>query len=226
MLELDQIVSFFPEHLRPFKMNLLREYLQYKILEVLSQADTRAALVFMGGTCIHLIHANSRFSEDLDFDNRGATKEDFQILANCVARAISLEGYDVELKTSFKRAFRAHFQFPHLLYDSGISGHRESKLTVHVDADPQDYEYEPVKAIISKFEVTSIIHAAPIDILLAQKITCIFQRPRAMGRDFFDVVYLSGKARPHMGYLTDKIGIKSEFRLSRNYLCETSDLTR
>ena len=102
MLELEQIASFFPAQLRPFKLNLLREYLQYKILEALSQADTGNTLMFMGGTCIHLIHANPRFSEDLDFDNRGATRRDFETLAKGVERTLSLEGYNIELHTSLK----------------------------------------------------------------------------------------------------------------------------
>ena len=100
MLELDQIASFFPEHLQPFRMNLLREYLQYKILEALSQADEGGKLIFMGGTCIHLIHANPRFSEDLDFDNRGATRQDFETLAKGIEHALNLEGYRIELTTA------------------------------------------------------------------------------------------------------------------------------
>lgn len=224
MLDLDQIASFFPEPLRPFKTNLLREYLQYKILEALSQADAENALVFMGGTCIHLIHANPRFSEDLDFDNRGASKQDFETSANRVANALSLEGYEVELKTSFKKAFRAHFRFPNLLYDTGISGHWESKLAIHVDADPQNFKYEPIQVVINKFEVTSRINVTPVDILLAQKIACIFNRPRPMGRDFFDVVHLFGRTRPHMGYLANKLGIKSRFDLKDRLIARCSDL--
>ena len=33
MLDIKQIEPFYPENLRPFKRNLLREYVQYKILE-------------------------------------------------------------------------------------------------------------------------------------------------------------------------------------------------
>lgn len=224
MLELDQIASFFPENLRPFKMNLLREYLQYKILEALSQADTANAFVFMGGTCIHLIHANPRFSEDLDFDNRGASKRDFETSANRIAHALDLEGYEVELKTSMEGAFRARLSFLNLLYETGISGHRQSKLAIHIDAEPQSYTYHPIQVVISKFDVTSRINVTPADILLAQKITCIFRRPRPMGRDFFDVVHLFGKSRPNMGYLADKLGIKSEADLKDKLIERCSGL--
>ena len=69
MLDLKQIESFFPENLKPFKRNLLREYLQYKILESVFDSRFGSRLSFMGGTATHIIHSNNRFSEDLDFDN-------------------------------------------------------------------------------------------------------------------------------------------------------------
>lgn len=69
MLELNQIESYYPEHLRVFKKNILREYLQYKILEIIYDSKFTVNLVFMGGTAIRIIHGGSRFSEDLDFDN-------------------------------------------------------------------------------------------------------------------------------------------------------------
>ena len=39
MLDLEQIVSYYPEHLRPFKKNILREYIQYKLLEALFASE-------------------------------------------------------------------------------------------------------------------------------------------------------------------------------------------
>ena len=39
MLDIKQIESFYPEPLRPFRKNLLREYLQYKILEAIFEQD-------------------------------------------------------------------------------------------------------------------------------------------------------------------------------------------
>lgn len=72
MLELSQIESFYPESLRPFKKNLLREYLQYKILEIIFLSEFAQGLSFMGGSAIHIVHGLPRFSEDLDFDNRGS----------------------------------------------------------------------------------------------------------------------------------------------------------
>lgn len=72
MLNLEEILQAYPESLRTFKRFLLREYLQYKILEIVFGASKYAnQLCFLGGTCLRIVHNTSRFSEDLDFDNFG-----------------------------------------------------------------------------------------------------------------------------------------------------------
>ncbi|MBA7550662.1 hypothetical protein ES705_43183 [subsurface metagenome] len=81
MLNLKQIETFYPENLRIFKRNLLREYLQYVILDIIYGSGYGSRLIFMGETAIHMIHGVRRFSEDLDFDNRGLSKEDFEDLS-------------------------------------------------------------------------------------------------------------------------------------------------
>ena len=86
MLDFRQIESFYPEQIRPFKKNLLREYLQYKILEAIFESPLADKLTFMGGTCIHIVHGSPRFSEDLDFDNPGIGRHDFQALYQRVKR--------------------------------------------------------------------------------------------------------------------------------------------
>ena len=115
MLDIKQIESFYPEHLWPFKKNLLREYLQYKILEAIFDSPLAGKLTFMGGTCIHIVHGSPRFSEDLDFDNQSISRHDFDVLTKKVKKSLELQGYTVELKNSYQDAFRAYLRFPGLL---------------------------------------------------------------------------------------------------------------
>ena len=138
MLDLQLILSFYPEELQPFQTNILREYLQYKILESVFRSKYGFRLSFMGGTCIHIIHGSPRFSEDLDFDNRGLTLEDFGDLAIRVKKDLQLEGYSVELTTKFNHAYHAHFRFPSILYESGLSGHKQQKMLIQIDTEPQE----------------------------------------------------------------------------------------
>ena len=224
MLDIKQIESFYPEHLWPFKKNLLREYLQYKILEAIFESPMSDKLTFMGGTCIHMVHGSPRFSEDLDFDNPGISRDDFGAFSQRIKRALELQGYKVELKDSYQDAFRASFRFPGLLYDSGISGHRDEKLLIQIDTEPQKVQYHPDKIILNKFDVFSRINIVPADILLAQKIYCIFNRSRPMGRDFFDVVFLLGKSGVNFDYLSKKLSVRNNIELRDKLLLRCAQL--
>jgi len=224
MLDIEQIKSFYPEHLRAYGKNLLREYLQYKILEAIYNSTMADRMIFMGGTCIHMVHGSTRFSEDLDFDNPGILAEDFDHLSQAVKRALELEGYEVELSNTFQGPFRSNLRFPGLLFKTGISGHRDEKLLIQIDTEPQGFPYNPDKLILNKFDVFSRINVVPPDILLAQKISCIFNRKRPMGRDFFDVVFLWGKTGVNYDYLNEKLSITNSAELKTRLLSRCAQL--
>jgi hypothetical protein len=228
MLDMDQILSFFPQHLRPFRRNILREYLQFKVLEAIFSSGESGRLAFLGGTAIHIIHGNPRFSEDLDFDDRGMSAEDFGMLSESVRRTLTLEGLDVELELSTGGHCRANLRFLGILQNFGITGHKEEKLLIHLDAESQEFEYEPQPVMLNKFDVFCRINAVPVDILLSQKIGCILQRPRPIGRDFYDALFLWGKTDPNFGYLTRRLGIINEAELwgKLEARCASIDFTR
>ena len=228
MLDLQYILSFYPEELQPFKINILREYLQYKILESVFRSKYGSGLSFMGGTCIHIIHGSPRFSEDLDFDNRGLSLEDFNRLAARVEKDLQMEGYIVEMQTKFTGAFHAFFRFPSILYESGLSGHKRQKILIQIDMEPQEFEYIRHSVLLNRFDVLCRIHIVPDDILLAQKFFCILSRSRPIGRDFYDAVYLMGKTRANLSYLQLKLGIRNLKELKERLLlrCEELDLEK
>jgi predicted nucleotidyltransferase component of viral defense system len=213
MLSMEHIQSFFPPQLRGLKRNILREYLQYKILEMIFATGAGRKLVFLGGTAIHIVHGNPRFSEDLDFDTQELSMDALGNMAERIQQGLSREGYEIELSVSTHGAFRANIRFVGLVQSMGISGHREEKLLIHVDAEPQNFDYQPEQVIISKFDVFCRINVVPIALLLSQKIACILQRPRPIGRDFYDTLFLWGKTSPDFTYLTQKTGIENEAHL-------------
>lgn len=226
MLDLKEIESFYPEYLRPFKANILREYLQYKMLEAVYTGEFASRLVFMGGTAIHIAHGLPRFSEDLDFDNRGLDKEGFTSLSDVVKRKLTLEGYRVEITNSFGGAYRAYVKFEGLLYENKLSSHKGEKLSIQIDAEPQGFDYAPDQIILNKFDVFTRIDLVPEDILLSQKICAILERRRPMGRDFYDAVFLFGKTGPNFKYLGSKAKINSKSALKGRVLkrCGEIDL--
>lgn len=225
MLDLDQILSFYPERLRPFRTNILREYLQHKMLEALGSSPLASPLIFMGGTCIHLVHGNPRFSEDLDFDNRGLDWAGFEELCRAILRELVREGYALELKTSRAGAFHASFRFTDVLQQTGLSGHREAKLLIRLNTEPQGYEgYRHDDFLLNRFDVFQRLRVVPVDVLLAQKILCLFDRTRPMGRDFFDTVFLMAKTAPDFGYLEAKLGIGGMTELKDRLLARCAEL--
>lgn len=64
MLSLKQIEKFYTDKEKLFKKNILREYLQYKILEIIFNHTLSNKLSFMGGTCLRIVYGTSRFSEN------------------------------------------------------------------------------------------------------------------------------------------------------------------
>ena len=224
MLDIKQIESFYPQNLRVFKRNLLREYLQHKILEIIFDSEFGASLYFMGGTAIHIIHSNTRFSEDLDFDNLGLRQKDFGQLATLIQKKLSLEGYIIHIKTVFKGAYRCYIRIPNILFENGLSMNKEEKMLIQVDAEPQGFNYRPDKIILNKFDVFLSINVVPSDILLSQKIYAIFKRKRPMGRDFYDAVFLFGKTRPNLDYLKSKLRIKDNTDFKNRLLSKCKEL--
>lgn len=210
MLSLTEIERYYPDYLKGFKRFIIREYLQYKILQVVFDNSSYAnKLCFLGGTCLRLIHENTRFSEDLDFDNFNLSEQDFESISSVISKDLEKEGYEVEIKNTYKGAFHCYIRFPELLFKEGLSGHREEKILIQLDTEPQHFDFKPERHILNKFDVFTEILTTPQEILLAQKFYAILNRPRPKGRDFFDVVFLLGKTKPNYDYIKLKLDIDS-----------------
>ena len=207
MLNIQQIEQQYPENLRPFKRSLIREYLQYKILEIIFASEYASKLSFLGGTALRIVYDNNRFSEDIDFDNFGLTDSEFEAVAQKVKAGLEAEGLKVEIDIVGKEAYRCNVRFPDLLFDSGLSGHQSEKILIQVDTLAHGVDYRPERKILNKFDVFTEVFVTPRDLLLSQKIYAAVNRKRAKGRDFYDIVFLLSFARPNYPYLLQKMGI-------------------
>ena len=224
MLTLPEIEKNYPESLRVFKRFMLREYLQHKILQVIYDSEYANSLTFLGGTCLRIVHGNTRFSEDLDFDNISIKEDVFENIAVIIKKQLELEGYAVEMKTVYKGAYHCYIRFPNLLYQEGLSGHLEEKILLQLDTEPQHFKFTPEKFILNRFDLFTQIFITPLDILLSQKFYAILNRERNKGRDFFDAVFiLSMIDKPDYDYLKLKVNISNAGELKEKILhkCET-----
>lgn len=225
MLALSEILKYYPEQLRPFQRFIIREYLQFKILQIVFDHATYAnKFCFLGGTCLRIVHNNSRFSEDLDFDNFNLTEDDFNKLSVIIAEGLKYEGYEVEIKNVVKGAYHCYIRFPELLYKEGLSGHQEEKILIQLDTEAQNFDFEAERFILNKFDVFTEVLSTPQDILLSQKFYAILNRPRPKGRDFFDAVFLLSKTKPNYDYLNLKVGIENPKLLKESILERCSQI--
>jgi len=174
-----------------------------------------------------MIHGNQRFSEDLDFDNLSLSEDDFEKVAGIIEKELTREGFETELRTVIKGAWHCYIKFPGLLFDKRISGHREEKILIQLDTEPQYFDYEPDRFILNRFEVFTTILTTPLSILMAQKLYAIINRKRNKGRDFFDLVFLmSRNIRPDYKYLNEKISVSDADALKLAILdkCQQLDM--
>ena len=225
MISLPEIQKFFPEFLHGYKRFMLREYLQYKILELIFDSKYAFQLSFLGGTCLRIIYNNNRFSEDLDFDNFGLSQETFDQITLVVETGLKKLGYNVQIKNITKGAYHCYIRFPDLLYREGLSGHSDEKILIQLDSEAHTFEYQPEKPILNKFDVFTTINSTPPDVLLSMKFYAVMNRKRNKGRDFFDIVSMLGWGHsPNYDYLKHKLDVATAPELKKMILSKCAAL--
>lgn len=220
MLSIEDIKSYYTQKDELHLKNMLKEYIQCKILEVIFKSNISKNLAFIGGTALRIIHNTQRFSEDLDFDSFGLEKTAFEGVSEEVKKMFELEGCNVEIKTQTGGAvFHYHIKVPDLLFINALSPHKNEKILIKVDVQAQNINYTPDKKLLQKFDILSYANVAPLDILLSMKISAIFTRKRPMGRDFYDMLFLCSKTKPNYEFLEQKLKINNSKKL-KNLLLE------
>ena len=143
VINIDEIKKYYPSNLTGFDRSISREYLQYKILDIIFKSGVGAKFSFLGGTAIKICYGSSRFSEDLDFDNFGLTEKDFIELSEIIKKELSLEGYGIEIRNVFKGAFRCYIKIPDILLANKLSVADDEKILIQVDTTPHNFNYRP-----------------------------------------------------------------------------------
>ncbi len=125
----------------------------------------------------------------------------------------------------FRGAYHCYIRFPGILFETGLSGHREAKILINLDTEPQGFSFEPESFFLNRFDVFTNIRTTSPDLLLSQKVVAITHRRRPKGRDFFDVVFLLGKTKPNYGFLKLKLSLSNPAELKQHLLevCEKLD---
>ncbi len=213
MMPLAVITSFYPQVLSGdarFRKYILKEYVQLLILDFLSGTSYVRRLTFIGGTNLRLVKGIDRFSEDLDFDCKDFSAEAFDRMSQEVSSFLVRSGFKAILKeqeSSRLTAYRRSLLFPDLLFELGLSGHKEERFMVKLEAQDQGVVYAKDLALIKGCGLV-FSFPVPVDgVLCAMKLSALLSRVK--GRDFYDALFLLGQTQPDYGFLAAKCGINT-----------------
>jgi predicted nucleotidyltransferase component of viral defense system len=232
MIQIDQIRNYFPTQIRDnsgFDKHMLKEYLQLMILDYLSSTPNIRKMTFIGGTNLRLVRGMDRFSEDLDFDCKDLSKEEFIEMTNGVIRFLERSGLRVEAKDKDNpklTAFRRNIYFPELLFDLGLSGYKEERFLVKVESQDQGVKYAPVMINIKGCGFFFPFPVPSGGVLCSMKIAAMLARSK--GRDFYDLMFLLAQAKPDYDFLSKRCGIHNlqEFKEATTNVLKTVDLKK
>lgn len=179
--------------------NVMREYLQSRVLLAMQERGAWSSLAFLGGTALRFLFLVPRFSEDLDFSLEGNRNAfDFVGLLEGVSRRLEGEAYQVELKASTKSTVnKAFIRFRGIEYDVGLSPHRDQVFSVKVEVDTNPPPGAVIKmTTIQRYAALRLAHHDEAS-LVAGKVCAVLLREWLKGRDVYDLVwYLSNPQWP------------------------------
>jgi hypothetical protein len=193
--------------------NLIREYLQARILEGLQHAGAMIYLAFQGGTGLRFLYAIPRYSEDLDFalENPGAGY-DFRAYMRAIQDEFEKEGYQIGIKVNDRKTVNSAFlRFTTLLYEFGLSPQRDEVLAVKVEVDTDPPAGAGLETTLIRRHVTLRLQHHDRASLLAGKLHALLQRRYVKGRDLYDLVW----------YLSDPDWPEPNLTLLQNALQQT-----
>jgi len=196
----DYLASLVKQTTTPLEgRNLVREYLQARILESLQRSGAMIPLAFHGGTALRFLFLHGRYSEDLDFALEGNRERyDFRGYLKAIRYALTPEGYQIEIKANDQKTVNSAFiRFPGLLYEMGLSPMQSETLAVKIEVDTNPPKGAGLATTVVRRFVVLQLHHHDKASLLSGKLHAVLQRPYIKGRDIYDLLwYLSDPAWP------------------------------
>lgn len=231
MIDLKYIFGFYPAPLREnpaYAKHIVKEYIQLMVLDYLSTTPYIKKLAFIGGTNLRLVKGIDRWSEDLDFDCHNMTEEEFMSMTNAVVEFLNRSGLNAQAKdkvNSKLTAFRRNIYFPQLLFDLNLTGHKDERFLLKIEAQDQGITYEPKIVNVNSCGFFFPLPVPPDDILLSMKLSALLTRSK--GRDFYDAMFLMLQTIPDYAFLKLRCGVggPEELKAAVKELLSATDLT-
>jgi predicted nucleotidyltransferase component of viral defense system len=232
MIQVETLKNYYPPLVRDNALldkYIIKEYIQLLMLDYLSTSHYVRKITFIGGTCLRLVKGIDRFSEDLDFDCKGFTEDEFIKMTDSVLQFLQHNGFQAEVRdreNSRLQAFRRSFYFPGLLLDLGLTGHREERFLIKVESQDQMVDYKANLVNIRGCGFFFPFPVPPDQVLCAMKVAAMLERQK--GRDFYDAMFLLGQTQPDYSFLNVKCHISGPEALKQatEKMIKTVDLKK
>lgn len=230
MIDLNYIAGFYPSEFTKnpaFAKHIVKEYIQLMVLDYLSTTPYIKKLVFIGGTNLRLVKGIDRWSEDLDFDCKDMSDEEFRQMTDSIISFLQRNGLNAIAKdkdTTRLTAFRRSIYFPELLFDLNLTGHKEERFLLKIEAQDQGIDYKPELATVNACGFFFQLPVPPDGVLLAMKLSALLAR--AKGRDFYDTMFLMSQTSPDFNFFGKRYGINNldELKIAISQLLANTDL--
>ena len=208
---------------------MLMEYLQLLMLDFLSTTTYIRKITFIGGTNVRLVKGIDRFSEDLDFDCKTLSIEEFREMTDAVLQFLHRSGIRVESRDRENdrlKAFRRNIYFPELLFNLGLSGHKDERFLIKIESQDQQIVYTPEMVNIKGCGFFFSFPVPTDEVLCAMKLSAMISRQK--GRDFYDALFLLGMVKPDYNFLALQRGVHNleELKLAVVEILKTVDLNK
>ncbi len=217
MIDLEYLRGFFPSQIannKNMQKHIVKEYLELLVLDHLSLSPFINKLSFIGGTNLRLVKGIDRFSEDLDFDCKDLSKEEFMEMTDEILTFLQEEGLRAETRDKDNpklTAYRRNIYFPELLFELKLTGHKEERMLMKMEAQDQGIPYKSVSATVNRCNFYFQIPVPPDPILLSMKLSALITRSK--GRDFYDAMFLLQQTEPDYEFLGQRNGCNSPSEL-------------
>ena len=196
----EYLLSLLERNTNPMQgRNLVREYLQVRILESLQRSGAMIPLAFQGGTALRFLYQLARFSEDLDFSlERPSASYDFRANLKAIQSEFVAEGYNLQIMVNDQKTVHSAFvRFYGLLYELKLSSQPNEALSVKIEVDTNPPAGAILETDLVRRYVTVRLQHHDRASLFAGKLHAFLQRPFTKGRDLYDLMwYLSDPTWP------------------------------
>jgi len=190
--------------------NVLQELMQHYVLTSLSRAGLFAEAMFHGDTCLRIVHAMNRFSEDLDFLLKEPSPSfRWQRYLESVRKDCAQEGIPFEVQDKSQAGMAVQKAFLKtdsvgkvLTLELPFERHRPRKIRIKLEIDINPPAGSTFTTSYITFPVTTPMTTQSLESGFALKLHALFCRSYVKGRDWYDFVwYVARKTSPDLALL-------------------------